>query len=77
MDSSQNHHGAIVPSPWHVLALWRERVLGQMSGMRLDRVRAPVDQQVRTILHLTKRARDLTNQLRTDFARAVAFFTTD
>ena len=61
-------HPAIVPACWHMLALRRERVFRQMARVGLDRVGSPVDQQVRMVLDLAQRARDLADQLCADLA---------
>jgi hypothetical protein len=43
-----------------------------MARVRLDRVRAPVDHEVGTILHFTERARDLADKLCRDLTGAMS-----
>ncbi len=57
------HHRAVLAAARQKLALLHDRVLGEVPRVALRRVAPPVDDEVRPVLDLTQRARDLATQL--------------
>ena len=57
------HHRSSLASFRDELALLRQRVLGEVPRVAFGRIAAPIDDEVRSVLHLSQGARDLATQL--------------
>src|SRR5262249_41007705 len=70
-DVDEHHRPALAPLG-HELAFRRQRVLAEMARVALRRIPAPVDDEVRPVLDLAERARDLAAQLGSYLSGAVS-----
>src|SRR5262249_27076989 len=66
------HHRATLAALRHELALRRQRVLAEMARVALGGIAAPVHDEVRPILDLAERARNLAAQLGSYLSGAVS-----
>ena len=60
------HHRPILPPPGHELALRSEGELVEVPRVALNRVGAPVDDEVGAVFHFAERARQLAGELTGD-----------